>query len=337
MSTNFEGALFKYFPFSGLDRFQKSWSLRLTPPREFNDPFEFYPSIDSFFDAHDVVPEFKRLAPAMFVRDLTAKMLPQFGGMLVESEVDRLNGLLLVDGDEDAIRTELDYFVGKLPGFPVSNFLMIRREISSVWPNLMAQADVVANAMMPTVNKEIRAALVENLVSKMGVVCLSHAGNQPLMWSHYADSHRGAMVVFDSKSASLTGKVKPKGRMGMLNDVTYTAVRPMINYRTVTDINLFQAYTLTKSTDWEYERECRLILELTEADSVEKGDASDIYLLSIQPSAVRSIVFGCNVDLQLRDGLIDSMRNTRDAEHLSFYQSYIDQEKYFLNYVELVI
>lgn len=337
MSMNFEDAVFKYLPFSGLDRFQKSWSLRLTPPREFNDPFEFYPSVDSFFVAEDVVPEFKRLAPAMFVRDLTAKMLPQFGGLLMESEVDRLNSLLLVDGNEEAIRSELDYFAGKLPGFPVSNFLMIRRQISSVWPNLMARVDVTANAMMPTVNKEIRAALVENLVLKMGVVCLSHAGNQPLMWSHYADSHRGAMVVFDSKSTSLTGRAKPKGRMGMLNDVTYTAVRPTISYRTVTDINLFQAYTLTKSIDWEYERECRLILELTEADSIAKGDATDVYLLSIQPSAVRSIVFGCNVDLQLRDGLVDSMRKNRDTEHLSFYQSSIDKNNYSLNYIELVV
>jgi len=209
--------------------------------------------------------------------------------------------------------------------------------ILSDWPKLMAQADLAASAIIPTTNKEIRAALVDNLASRIGVICFSHSENQPLMWAHYADSHRGAMIVFDPKSASLTRKAKPRGRMGFLSDVNYCATRPTINYQTLTDIDLFQTYTLTKSEEWAYEKECRLVLELAEADSAIKNGASEIHLLSIEPAAVRSIVFGCNTSLQSRDELVRTMRKNHNTNHLSFYQSSIDQSKYQINYTRLSV
>ncbi|RNF92998.1 DUF2971 domain-containing protein [Pseudomonas putida] len=90
------------------------------------------------------------------------------------------------------------------------------------------------------------------LVSTLGVVSLSRNPTNILMWSHYADHHKGFVVelriAMDAPRQLLEGI--------MPFPVEYQAERPIIDWGSGCDI---AQYFLTKSPDWEYEQEERIL------------------------------------------------------------------------------
>lgn len=93
---------------------------------------------------------------------------------------------------------------------------------------------------------------VKGLVSKLGVLSLSRIPTNILMWSHYADHHKGFVVELripmDAPLRHLY-RVVPQ-------QVEYLATRPIFALGTSCDID---GYFLTKSLDWEYEQEERVL------------------------------------------------------------------------------
>ena len=43
---------------------------------------------------------------------------------------------------------------------------------------------------------------------RTGLLCLTRTPTNPLMWAHYADSHRGVVIGIDATSAGLTNPIK---------------------------------------------------------------------------------------------------------------------------------
>jgi hypothetical protein len=102
----------------------------------------------------------------------------------------------------------------------------------------------------------INACLEEN--SKLGVLCLSEVYNDIIMWSNYADNHRGIVLQFDK--STLEG------------DPTYRYCKAMDyknNIITLHDMNIYAEkpdelarMLLFKKTDrWQHEREWRIIVD----------------------------------------------------------------------------
>lgn len=90
-------------------------------------------------------------------------------------------------------------------------------------------------------------------VSQLGVCCFSKQDDILLMWSHYANKHKGVCLVFDILlDKNLFGKYPYQ--------VEYPPEFPVYNYPC--DEGKFNSYRFlaaTKSKDWEYENEVRLI------------------------------------------------------------------------------
>jgi hypothetical protein len=105
--------------------------------------------------------------------------------------------------------------------------------------------------------KEDRIALRgmrRHMDCKSGVLCMSKAWDSPLMWAHYADSHKGMVLGFD---------VPPKA----FYKVDYVADRPKLadlGLSGFDDITPEQIKTLTrtKAAGWSYEQEYRAFLAL---------------------------------------------------------------------------
>jgi len=84
-----------------------------------------------------------------------------------------------------------------------------------------------------------------------GVLCFSLAWHNPLLWSHYADRHRGIALGFDVSDE-------------ILERISYVEERA-----TLTRIEFETAKSLlfTKYVDWKYEQEARIFVSLDEQDA----------------------------------------------------------------------
>jgi hypothetical protein len=92
---------------------------------------------------------------------------------------------------------------------------------------------------------------VRNTLSEAGIFSLSAKPNHPLMWSHYADSHRGICIEFNWDALRLC-------RLTPIN-VEYSNVRPIVDPILDSPGLTVRESLLTKADVWEYEAEWRSI------------------------------------------------------------------------------
>ena len=92
---------------------------------------------------------------------------------------------------------------------------------------------------------------------KYGLHCFSKDWKSPLLWSHYADNHRGICLVFDVPETRLV-------------EIEYKAERLVDNDGLQEDSTLIsdtdhEQLLKTKFEQWQYEEEWRWIINLNEA------------------------------------------------------------------------
>ncbi|RWU07928.1 DUF2971 domain-containing protein [Pseudidiomarina gelatinasegens] len=93
----------------------------------------------------------------------------------------------------------------------------------------------------------------EEILQNIGILSMSLNPTSPLMWAHYADCHRGFLVEFefDTEIAS------EKDLLDMAPlEVIYSEDRPEID---LTNPDNWRDCVLTKSHEWSYEEEVRII------------------------------------------------------------------------------
>lgn len=89
----------------------------------------------------------------------------------------------------------------------------------------------------------------ERTRSNLRVVSLTALNAHPLMWAHYADSHKGICIGFSTAHTPKLVTARP---------ISYQSDLPTWNI--VTGKLISVAY-MTKSADWEYEQEWRIFHE----------------------------------------------------------------------------
>lgn len=108
--------------------------------------------------------------------------------------------------------------------------------------------------------------LVDNVKNQLdqtkGMVCFSETYSNPLMWGHYADNHKGICLAFELNYQSLSKDIK-------LNKINYQKRRP--NYTEIKDSKSLVQTMSSKSMDWSYEKEHRLLLPLKSAIKLDSG------------------------------------------------------------------
>lgn len=102
------------------------------------------------------------------------------------------------------------------------------------------------------------------LIEKLGILCLCERNDDILMWSHYADKHRGACLMFDT-SSDFFAEMFP---------VSYQTDYPSVNFlqllhdmeskrgpNETAQRQFTELIYLTKAAHWTYEHEWRIIRE----------------------------------------------------------------------------
>jgi hypothetical protein len=115
-----------------------------------------------------------------------------------------------------------------------------------------AMADKVMNTSLSndgieTTRMMIQAIHNEFIRTNIGVYCVSESWSNILMWSHYADDHRGICIEFEATGTLLQTAQR----------VIYSKDRLPINLYDGDKVAMAERSLLTKSSDWAYEREWR--------------------------------------------------------------------------------
>jgi hypothetical protein len=153
------------------------------------------------------------------------------------------------------------------------------------------------------------AAQLQQRVDQCGILSLCEDRDNILLWSHYADMHRGICLEFATeKWPALKNYVLP---------VIYSHQRPSTNFTQGWDKRrFFQDIALTKHKSWCYEREWRCI-EL-------KGKG----LVNFPAAALTSVVFGCQVPCDRYQAVMGYIR--RRIQRPATYRARMCQREFAL-------
>jgi hypothetical protein len=180
----------------------------------------------------------------------------------------------------------------------------------------------------------------KNLNRKNCLLSVSKTARNTVMWAHYADKHKGAVIGIDFDNVF----PKTNGERGILMDpVKYSEQRPKINILTDFEIppKAFLETILTKSTEWRYEQEFRSVLsydglkELEQRGLVRLKDFNDekTWFLLLDPESIREIILGLYAEDDLKLD-IGKLIKQPEMQHIKLYQAE-ESETYTLSLVEM--
>ena len=136
-------------------------------------------------------------------------------------------------------------------------------------------------------------------INNIGISCFSENDKNILMWSHYANNHEGLVLEFDVAETIETFLPAFK--------VNYSSKYSTLSYLNKNKKEHLELLT-TKSVDWEYEEEWRIIRV-----------NGALKFLAFKPKALVSITFGCRAGNKIRS-LVSKFLNKRDKKGMPIVQ-----------------
>jgi Protein of unknown function (DUF2971) len=152
---------------------------------------------------------------------------------------------------------------------------------------------VGVSGVLPQYEHHVRAAqqqIVDQLSATMGVVCFSDTIEDPILWSHYADHHRGVALEVEYLDVP------------SLYRVEYSNDRPTVDASRLADTQGMKDYLMPivrslftrKSSSWAYEREYRAFVDLTQCES-----RCGMFFVKIPPDFLKRVVLGFRCSLEV--------------------------------------
>ena len=151
----------------------------------------------------------------------------------------------------------------------------------------------------PILREKLYADAKKNLDSTMGIFSLSRRWNSTLMWAHYTHSHSGFCIGFDREHEFFkTNNSNKNPKKFIFKPVIYSDKRILIPNRQKNKIEKIDLF-LTKSMDWKYEEEERIITSLLNATKVIDTEEVSLSLFYVPHNAIKEIILGMRSSVQL--------------------------------------
>ena len=201
-------------------------------------------------------------------------------------------------------------------------FLKLLKSREGLFHQSMATLEPIISRLLP-------ASLQNVFNSSIGALSLSEDPKNELMWSHYAEEHRGYVLGFDSTHTYFNQKLSPSDELRHLRKVSYTKERPKINLMNTNGVDLF----LTKSMKWQYELEWRIIRPFTEATESLDKKPYPIYLFSFPVKAISEVILGFRMSEEKRNSIRNKLIKDNNYSHIKFYQAKLDESNFSINLI----
>lgn len=148
--------------------------------------------------------------------------------------------------------------------------------------------------------KQALLNLIQDEVKKThatGVLCLSEKVDSPLMWSHYGQQHRGVCIEYDVTKLEFSSvrRVVYGGDRQISADCL---LRWIEGADLISQHEVERASLLTKSSEWRYEKEWRLLGPIG---------------LDRSPAPIKSVTFGMNCPRAITESIMSMFGGERSA------------------------
>ena len=164
----------------------------------------------------------------------------------------------------------------------------------------------------------------------IGILSLTSSNDNQVMWAQYAGMHTGFAIGFNTNDEFFN--VLDDG-IGTPMKVCYSTERPTW---LMSDIQ-FSRY-LTKSMDFMYEQEWRVLRKLSDGVKLETTTNDSIADLKpplsrfrFNPSAVSEVILGANMDIEERFKLVHYLHNDPKWKHVQLFIARPDPSEYKMN------
>jgi len=186
--------------------------------------------------------------------------------------------------------------------------------------------------LMPSIHDWYRLNLIESRINEFGVLSLTDNPFSFEMWCHYANGHKGFLIEFN-----IPDKAKPTLQLTEEVNLKVHKVRYVKDYVVNIDkldpkgafipfYRIRDSIFLRKTKHWKYEREYRIVRQLSECETYQPPatrtsyrDDKGVYLFPLSLSCIANVVFGVNTSQEVKRKIIESCRNTK----INFLQTVI--------------
>jgi hypothetical protein len=273
---------------------------RFTQPNELNDPFEVNPRI--LMEAYS--DEDWELARQRGLKD-----------GFPPDQFDQWKHLLVATTPRGRITPE------EFPGIPYPEGIHSMQELDE------------HNA-----KKEL-ATLLKHINESFGIFCLTTSKENLVMWSLYAESHKGLVVGFEgshpffSDSHDFNRVEYSEQRISLSSNNGYLRLvgkhfSPKSHYKDL-PTRLF----LRKHPDWRNEKEWRMIRRLDEATLRAPGD-SLVYLFEIPCEAIRLLILGAQISNENKEEIHRLASSSDKWSHVQILQAHLSSSSFGLEFRE---
>jgi len=199
---------------------------------------------------------------------------------------------------EDKIK---EYFLKRVPKFFPA--LTTRQQIRAKTREIMKQKKYKNNQIQELIEKES----ISKIIDKVGICCFSKRPDNILMWSHYADKHRGICLQFEGKPST------PFFYNAQI--VEYQKNLPVINPFIDEKEPLFYKTFLKKSCWWEYEEEWRIIIPRIGSTTFE-----------FPPEYLKGVILGSNISEKNEKNVITWAKEIGNP--INVFKAFLKEEEY---------
>jgi hypothetical protein len=198
--------------------------------------------------------------------------------------------------------------------------------------------------------------IIDNHLRNTGVISFTEAIDNILMWSHYADAHRGMAIGFNPKHPSFFNDIQR---------IRYTTQRTNLReeFSNIRRVELF-----FKSDQWMYEKEWRLAKDFSQSshafgltqkniqnikninylqtafkDTMYRDfpdkfneDENVFAMLEVPADAIQSFTFGARVTKEQIEDFIVLLKKEKDLSHVVCYKTVLNTDKYELDFKKVL-
>jgi hypothetical protein len=286
--------LYKYVSAERWKDILKDNLIRFTQPSVFNDPFELQP----FYEITEDKEGLTRSA-AEEARN------PDFFTPYVEQAHNQLP-------------TDVQRFISP-------------ETLKALIPLIFSNVNV--EAAMPEVlaglTSAMRSGMHQGFDNAVGILSLTTDSKNLLMWAHYAQNHQGLVIEFDSSHPFFDIRRTPDDEFGYLREVIYQAERPKVIFTQLED---FAPILLTKSQEWKYEVEWRMLRPLTGMAKVGDNEGEKIYLFDLPSSCIKRVILGYRMNTNLKKEITDFLKSADRYTSIDKDEVFLDEQEFALNF-----
>jgi hypothetical protein len=181
--------------------------------------------------------------------------------------------------------------------------------------------DAIRKLKMPIVAVESFKKSASEAMSYLRILSLSINEVNPLLWAHYADSHRGFCLGFDDNhfNTSINSRLKPQ-KVKYRSDLPSLEFSDQLLNSNFSDkqdridlIQMLENFTyevaLTKPFEWKVEEEYRVVTQHPVQGKV----------ISFNRLALREVIFGLNMDLKKQNEIMQIL-SQKEWKHVKLFK-----------------